>query len=164
MLAFLAATALLSSGNALAQVAPAPAAPEPPTPEASAPSTVANVTFLRDYAEPTLWPSTIQIDGKKVVSLDQHSFTTLEIAPGPHKIQLKWSALSGQKGKEFEMEIEPSRQYVFEIKGISQSRIVSVGYGSITSRDLIDSGLDLLEPAAGSAKAQACCKFKSPKG
>lgn len=62
------------------------------------------------------------------------------------------------------MEIEPGRQYVFEIKGVTQFLGTNFRYGSVTLSYLVGSGLDLLEPAAGLAKVQACCKFKAPVG
>ena len=95
MIALLAALGLLSATLGHAQVS---------SPSSSAPVGNENVFFLRAYAEPTLWSTTVKVDGRNIVTLKEKTFTALQLEPGPHKLKLAWPLLSAQSNADLQIE------------------------------------------------------------
>jgi hypothetical protein len=148
-LAALAALSIaLSAPLAIAQEAP------PSTPAGDA-----NLFVFRAYAEPTLWPTTVKIDGRAVASLSERSFTAVRLDTGSHKLKLSWPLLAAQQSAETQVTIEPGKRYYLMVLG--QAGLDHVENNIIYVR----SGSNLADVPADKAPAmiEACCAFKAPR-
>lgn len=112
---------------------------------------------FREYAEPTAWGSTIHIDDKEVVTLDQGGFTWVYAKPGKRKIKAVWAILSGQRNSFISLEIAEGKTYFVDVTGISQ--MTGAGYGYLVK---MGSGMNDVNPEAAEARLQKCCKFQRP--
>jgi len=126
--------------------------------QAAAPTGSENVFIFRAYAEPTLWSTTLKIDGRNVATLKQNSFTAIQVAAGAHKLKLGWPLLSAQNNAELQVDIEPDKTYYFAI--IGAAGIDHVEGNIIYVRD--GSGFVPVEPEKGAPAIQACCTFTAP--
>jgi hypothetical protein len=117
-----------------------------------------NVFVFRAYAEPTLWATTLKVDGRNIASLKQGGFTALQVEPGSHKFKLAWSLLSGQSNADIQIDIEPGKIYYFAVAGAAG--LDHVEGNIIYMRD--GSGLVPVEPEKGAPAIQACCTFTAP--
>lgn len=151
----LAPFALLTAAAGSAQTPPP--APVPASIAADLPAG-ANVIIYRAHAEPTVWGTTVKVDGKKIAGLGNKKWTAVTLAPGPHEITTSWSLMSGQSGGKLQLTVEPGRVHFLEITGTS--RVDSVVAGAMTFR--MGSGIAEVSGAAAWARVAACCSFKAP--
>ena len=119
----------------------------------------ANVVIYRAHAEPTIWASTVKVDGKKVAALGNKNWTAVRLEPGQHEVKIAWSVLSGQKGGEIGLDVVPGQTHFLEIVG--QSRYAgSYGAGGMTFR--MGSGIGEVSGPSAARKIASCCRFKRP--
>ncbi len=124
----------------------------------TAPTGVENVFIFRAYAEPTLWSTTLKIDGRNVAALKQNSFTAVQVAVGAHKFKLAWPLLSAQSNAELQIDIETGKTYYFAV--IGAAGLDHVEGNIIYVRD--GSGFVPVEPEKAQPAIQACCRFITP--
>lgn len=124
-----------------------------------APAPDANVFLIRENAQPTLWATTVSIDGVKAATLGQKSFTALTLPPGVHAFKLKWPLLSGQRGDAFNLQVVEGQIYYLVVKGISDF----AGLDPRGVRIAIGSSMVQLEADAGRALVSTCCQFRRPR-
>lgn len=154
VLALLIALIGSSAAPAFAQEVQAPAT------SAAAPAADANVFLIRAYAEPTLWSSTVKIDGRPVASLGQGAYTAVRLAPGAHRLKLNWPLLAAQANAEVSVLIEPEKTYYFLVLGqAGPSRADQDDVTYIRS----GSGFAALPAYRGPSMIEACCKFQPPR-
>jgi hypothetical protein len=138
--------------------AQAQAQAQAPVSPVDAPAGSENVFIFRAYAEPTLWTTTLKIDGRNVAPLKQNSFTAVPVEAGPHKFKLAWPLLSAQSNAELQIDIEPGKTYYFAV--IGAAGLDHVEGNIIYVRD--GSGFVAIEPERGAPAIQACCTFTAP--
>jgi len=56
----------------------------------------ADLTVIRDYAAPLLYPTDVYIDGRKVTRLWDHQYSIIHVNSGPHQIETRWPFFAGQ--------------------------------------------------------------------
>ena len=123
------------------------------------PPAVANLIIFRAYAQPTVWPVTVKIDGQKIASLGQKRFTALHLTPGTHKVRLVWPFISGQTNAEGEVSVADGQTSYLEIKGISQF----AGLGYQTMYFNMGSSIGTRDAALAAETVRACCTFKAAR-
>ncbi|TCS11995.1 hypothetical protein [Caulobacter sp. BK020] len=148
------------ASSALGVIAILAASPAPAqvSAQAAAPTGSENVFVFRAYAEPTLWSTTLKVDGRNVATLKQNSFTAVRLAAGVHKFKLGWPLLSAQSNAELQINIEPDKTYYLAV--IGEAGIDHVEGNIIYVRD--GSGFVPVEPEKGATSIQACCTFTTP--
>lgn len=154
VLALLIALIGSSAAPAFAQEVPAP------TTSATAPAADANVFLIRAYAEPTLWSSTVKIDGRPVASLGQGAYTAVKLKPGAHRMKLSWPLLAAQSNAEVSVLIEPEKTYYFLVLGQAGPRRADQDDISYIRSG---SGFAALPAYRGPSVVEACCKFQPPR-
>lgn len=113
---------------------------------------------FREYAEPTMWGSTVHIDDKEVTTLNQGGFTWVYAKPGNRKIKAVWAGMSGQRDSFVSFDIAEGKTYYVDLTGISQMAGVTVGYMYFR----MGSGLNGVNAEAAEARLVKCCKFQKP--
>jgi hypothetical protein len=126
---------------------------------ADRPAADANVYIVRENAEPTLWGSSVRIDGLAVASLGQRSYTAVRVAPGTHGFRLSWPIIAGQSGDEFDLEIEAGQTYYLAVLGVS--RVTGGGYHVIYYR--LGSSMARLKSDEGQRLVASCCRYRRPR-
>ncbi|KSB90223.1 hypothetical protein AS593_20220 [Caulobacter vibrioides] len=129
------------------------------TAPASQPAADANVFLIRAYAEPTLFPATVKIDGRAVASLSQRDFTAVKLEAGAHRLKLGWPLLATQSNAEVSILIEPEKTYYFLVLGQAGPGRAETDITYIRS----GSGFAALPAYHGPAMIEACCVFKPPR-
>ena len=119
----------------------------------------ANVIIYRAHAEPTVWASTIKIDGKKLAALGNEKWTSTRLEPGTHEVKIGWSLLSGQKGGEITIDVVAGKTHFLEIVG--QSQYVG-GYGAGGMIFRLGSGIGEVSGDGAASRVASCCTFKPP--
>ena len=122
----------------------------------------ATVYFYRKYAEPTAWSMTIQIGKREVVSLNQGSFTWVNLTPGKHQVRGVWPGLSGQRDASIEIDVKPATVYYLEVTGISRAMPeTAVITGSIVAmQSRMGSGINEVGTQVAEATLATCCTFR----
>lgn len=119
----------------------------------------ANVVIYRAHAEPTIWATTVKVDGTKMVALGNRQWTAVALDPGTYEIKTSWSIMSGQSGGKIILTVEPGKTHFLEIVG--QSQYAGGGPGLMTFR--MGSGIGEVMGNGAAARVANCCKFKEPK-
>lgn len=119
----------------------------------------ANVIFYRAYAEPTVWATTVKVDGTKLVALGNKQWTAVKLEPGTYDIKTSWSFMSGQSGGQLMLNVEPGKMHFVEIVG--QSQYAGGGYGYMSFR--MGSGIGEVTGPGAPDRVASCCQFKEPK-
>lgn len=119
----------------------------------------ANVIIYRAHAEPTIWASTIRIDGKKLAALGNKKWTAARLEPGTHEVKIGWSLVSGQKGGKITFDVVEGETHFLEIVG--QSQYVS-GYGAGSMIFRMGSGIGEVRGDGAGSRVASCCTFKPP--
>jgi hypothetical protein len=122
-------------------------------PAAAMPPADANVIIYRKYAEP-IWPATIVVDGRKIVTMGNKGYTALKLEPGGHRIRLAWNFLTGGVDVPVDLVVEPGATHYVEIVG--SSRVEG-------SQFKVENGFMFVEPAAGADDVARCCRYHAPK-
>ena len=115
-----------------------------------------NIVIVREYAQPTAWPTTIKIDGTKLVSLANRQYSHKKLTPGKHKVSLNWAFLSGQINSEIEIEIIEGETLFLAVQGISQ--FAGFGYQSYIFN--MGSNFSKIDNEKAPEIIQKCCRFK----
>ena len=116
----------------------------------------ANVYVIRENAQPTVWATSLKIDGITAMSLGQRTYTALHVAPGTHEFRLAWPFLSGQRDDHFNVDVAEGQTYYFVITG--QSRVTGFGYNSIIYR--LGSSMVRIAAEDGRQLVSACCQLR----
>lgn len=142
---------------------PAPPAPPPlPSPAEVLPELPegANVIIYRANAQPTVWASTVKIDGKKLAALGNKKWTATRLDPGTYEIKIGWSFMSGQSGGKYTLTVVEGRTHFLEIVGQSQ---YAGGYGAGGMTFNMGSGIGEVIGRGVLRRVENCCTFKEPK-
>jgi hypothetical protein len=128
------------------------------TPTAIPKEGMAVLYLYREYAEPKLLQPTVSINGTKVVSLPQKSFSWIYISPGTHKLSSRWPFLSGPPPLEFWAKYVAGKRYFYEISGRIR---VDLGGGVVTTRS--SAQIDGQQELEAVQRLEKCCRFISPE-
>ena len=91
----------------------APVSVEVPASSASGP----NLYVFRSVAYPLLSHSTLKVDGVKVASLGNHSWTSVHLGDGVHHISFEKSLLTGGVNLKFDIEVIDQKAHFIEYSG-----------------------------------------------
>ena len=141
---WLAATAL-GQGASAAEGAAETAAPEAPAD--------ANVIIYRAYAEP-IWPATLLVDDRKVVTMGNKAYTALKLEPGGHRIRLAWNLLTGGVDLPIDLVVERGTTHYVEVVGDASVK------GSTFE---VVNGFRIVPAEAGARRVAVCCRYHAPK-
>ncbi len=89
---------------------------EPASVAASA-APAANLYVFRSIAYPVLSRSTLKVDGAKIASLKNRSYTSVHVASGVHHFSLEKGMLTGGVSTRFDMDIADNKVYFIEYSG-----------------------------------------------
>lgn len=117
------------------------------------------MVIYRAYAEPTIWATTVKIDGTKLVALGNKQWTAVSLEPGTYEIKTSWSFMSGQSGGNILLTVEPGKMHFLEIVG--QSQYAGGGPGYMSFR--MGSGIGEVTGSGAADRVAGCCTFKEPK-
>lgn len=115
------------------------------------------VYVFRDRAEPTAWGATVHLGESKLATLKEDGFTWAYLAPGEHRVTLKWPLLSGQRESSFTLNVVANETYYLELVGVS--RLVS---GPPSWSYQTGSGFAVRDARAGGEAISRCCRFQPP--
>ena len=77
----------------------------------------ANLFVFRSVAYPVLSSSTLKIDGAKVATLKNRSYTATRISGGIHQVRLDKALLTGGVNAQFDLEVADNKVYFIEYSG-----------------------------------------------
>lgn len=119
---------------------------------------------FRQYAEPTAFLTTIQIDEKEVAKLPQGGYTWVYATPGTHKINAVWAAASQRTGQAY-LDIVADQTYYVGVLGSAKADFyapsVIGGILSVATMKM-SSGFELVPADIAEQKLTLCCKFQKP--
>lgn len=122
------------------------------------------VYIYRNYAEPTVWGSTIFIDGKEVQKISQKGFTWVYAKPGKREVTGVWSGMASQRPAKISLNIKENKTYYIELTGISKADLVggkTTHSGTTLYIDTdIHSDLHLIKAETAKRRISKCCKYQ----
>ena len=118
----------------------------------------ATLYVFRDYAEPTALGSSIHIDGKHVVTLNQRGYTWVYLKPGNRNLQAVWAPLSGQKDATLLLDVVAGMTYYVDVTGT----VKYVGMYGLANYYVTDSRMNGISADAAEPKLEQCCKYQKP--
>lgn len=68
-----------------------------------------NFYLVRTYAQPTMYPMAVYVDGKKIAELDNFTYTWLPVEPGKHSVEATWPGGTSKPDLKFEVEIDDEK-------------------------------------------------------
>ena len=131
---------------------PLGAPPYSPAPEA--PAGFSNIYLYRAGAYPTQRSPVINIDGKRVLSPPEGSYSVLPLAEGVHAIEVNWSDDTGWPDLDFSLEVKAGETQYLKLSG---------GYSYDSQQSTMGSVVDRMKPDFAIAEMTSCCRYISPE-
>lgn len=156
--------ALLLSVLLSACAAPASAPTYSQAPVAVPKEGLAVLYIYREYAEPTVWNTSIYVDGEELVSLPQQSFSWVYLSPGKHTIASRWSLMASVPPLEFSLNAKSGTRYFFEIKGTVRAVAKPANYNGPPSAIHMRTTAQMngAQEREAIKQLERCCRFLAP--
>jgi len=123
---------------------------------ASAPD--ANLFVYRDAVSPAACAAELLLDGREFASLPQHSYTSLTVRPGVHRLEFRWASGCGHGDVTDEIDVQDRRLYYFALGG--DARVTHDPLDVTYATRLHETtSLIRVDPDSGVQTVAACCRF-----
>lgn len=123
-----------------------------PAPEA--PAGFSNIYLYRKGAYPALRSPVINIDGKRVLSPPEGSYSVLPLAVGVHAIELNWSDDTGWPDLDFSLEVKSGETQYLKLSG---------SYSYDQQKSTMGSVVDRMSPVYAIPEMKLCCRYIRPE-
>lgn len=111
------------------------------------------VVVYRKMVPPVLYSVNVSLDGARVATLPNRSFTWFYVKPGPHELKISWPALAMIPGSKVGLTAEAGKVHYVEFSGGLEVA------GGITPTAFTTSNVGEKSENAAEAELRQCCKY-----
>jgi hypothetical protein len=121
---------------------------------AAAPAGFSNVYLYRQGAYPTMRSPVITLDGKRVLSPPEGSYTVLPMSVGQHDVVIDWGWDTGWPDLDFKLDVEEGQTSYLKLSGSFETSGSQYTAGSM---------VHTMPEALAVAEMTRCCRYIRPE-